>query len=79
MLTRILLGLGIIVIGYFMCAKTNIFLDLLGPVQWAERTFVSGGSRLFYKLLGIVVILVGFIVITNLYDILVGGLVASIF
>ncbi len=79
MITRILLGLGIILVGYLMCAKTNWWLDILGPVAWAERHFVSGGSRLFYKLLGIVVIVIGIIVLTNLYDILIGGFVTSVF
>lgn len=76
---RIILGLGICVVGFFMAYKTNWWLDILGPVDWAERTFVSGGSRTFYKLLGILVILIGFIVLTNLYDTLVGGFVRMVF
>lgn len=79
MILRILLGIGITVVGYFMCARTNWFLEILGPVAWAERAFVSGGSRLFYKLVGIGVIILGFIVITNLYDIIVGGIVRAVF
>jgi len=76
---RILLGIVIVIVGYLMAAKTHWFLDMLGPVEWAERHFVSGGSRFFYKLLGIAIILIGFIVIANLYDIIVGGFVASVF
>jgi len=79
MIMRILLGIGIIIVGYLMCAKTNWWLEILGPVEWAERTFVSGGTRFFYKLLGIAVILLGFIVLTNLFDIIVGGFVAAVF
>ena len=79
MILRILLGIGIIVVGYLMCAKTNWFLDILGPVAWAEKHFVSEGSRLFYKLLGILIIILGIIVVTDLYDMLVGGFIASIF
>ena len=79
MITRILLGLAIIALGYLMCAKTNWFYDILGPVAWAERNFVSGGTRLFYKLLGMAIIVLGCIVVTNLYDTIVGGLVRSIF
>ena len=66
MILRILLGLGIIVVGYLMAAKTHWFLDMLGPVAWAEKHFVSEGSRLFYKLLGILVIIIGIIVISLL-------------
>ncbi|MFZ2681595.1 MAG: hypothetical protein WAZ14_00630 [Patescibacteria group bacterium] len=79
MLTRILLGAGIIVVGYLMALKTNWFLTMLGPVAWAERTFVSGGSRTFYKLLGMVIIIIGIIVVTNLFDRFIGGFVTSIF
>jgi hypothetical protein len=79
MILRILLGLGIIIVGYLMAAKTQWFLDMLGPVAWAEKHFVSEGSRLFYKLLGIAVIVVGIIVVTDLYDTIVGGFVAWVF
>ena len=79
MIMRILLGIAIIVVGYLMCLRTNWFYDILGPVDWAERAFVSGGSRFFYKLLGVAVIIVGIIVLTDLYDIIVGGFVAKVF
>jgi hypothetical protein len=79
MFTRILLGLGIIVVGYLMALKTNWFLDILGPVEWAERHIVGGGTRTFYKLLGMLIIIIGIIVVTDLYDEIIGGLVRSIF
>ena len=78
-LVRILLGVGICVVGYLMALKTNWWLEILGPIPWAERTFVSGGSRTFYKLLGTLIIVIGFIVITDLFDSIVGGLVNAIF
>lgn len=79
MLLRILLGIGIIVLGYMMAAKTQWFLDILGPVAWAEKHFVSEGSRLFYKLLGILIIVLGIIVVTDLYDTIIGGFVTMVF
>ena len=79
LITRILLGLLIVMVGFLMAWKTNFFLDLLGPVAWAERTFFSGGTRFFYKLLGTAIIVLGLIVMTNLFDIIIGGFIASIF
>lgn len=62
-----------------MVWKTQFFLDAVGTIEWAERNLGGGGSRLFYKLLGIVIILIGFLVITNLFDMVVGGFVTSLF
>lgn len=78
-ITRLLLGFGIVVVGFMMAWKTNFFLDLLGPVYWAERHFFSGGTRFFYKLLGVAIIILGLIVMTNLFDIIIGGFITSIF
>ena len=78
-LARILVGFLIVIVGYLMTAKTQWFLDILGRIDWAERNFVSGGSRLFYKLLGIAIIMIGFLVITNLFNIVIGGFIMSIF
>lgn len=78
-LSRILLGFLISVVGYLMASKTQWFLDILGRIDWAERNFTSGGSRLFYKLLGITIIFIGFLVITDLFEIVIGGFISSIF
>ncbi len=79
MILRILIGIGIAVLGYFMVWKTRFFLNALGPVAWADRNLGLGGSNFFYKLLGIVIIMIGFMVITNLFDMVAGSFVASIF
>ena len=79
MIVRILIGLAVAVLGYFMVWKTTFFLDILGPIEWVDRNIGFGGTRLAYKLLGIFIIIIGFLVITNLYDMVVGGFIASIF
>ena len=79
MIARILIGLLVCAIGWLMVWKTQWFLDMLGSVSWAEQHLGSGGTRLFYKLLGTLIIIVGFIVVTNLWDVLVGGFIRSIF
>ncbi len=76
---RILIGLGITVMGSFMVYKTHVVLSMIGPIAWAERNLGSGGSRTFFKFFGIGVALLGLIIVTNLWDQLVGGTVRWIF
>lgn len=78
MIGRIIIGLLVCGLGWLMVWKTQWFLDMLGFVDWAEQHLGSGGTRLFYKLLGTFIIIIGFIVITNLWDELVGGFIRSI-
>ncbi|NBX49672.1 hypothetical protein EBT25_06950 [bacterium] len=79
MLARILIGFAIGVAGFFMVWKTDFFYGLLGSVPWADRTFGGGGTRLFYKLLGTTIIIVGVMVMTNSFEIIVGGFIRSLF
>ena len=79
MIARILIGFAVIVLGYFLVWKTEFFYSLLGSIPWADRTFGGGGTRLFYKLLGIVIIFIGAMVMTNLFDFIVGGFIRSLF
>lgn len=77
MLVRILIGFLIAVLGFSMVWKTEFFINTIGLIEWAELHL--GGSRMFYKLLGIVIILLGFLVITNLFDLVIGGFISSVF
>lgn len=64
-----LLGLGMIL-------KTEWIIENFGGSSWAEAKMgTSGGSRLFYKLIGLALIFVGFLLITNLFQ---GFLLATI-
>lgn len=77
MLQRILIGLFITAMGWMMVWKTRWFEDMLGPVAWAEQHL--GTTNFFYKLLGTAVMILGFIVTLNLFDIIIGSFVRSIF
>ena len=79
MLTRILIGLAISFLGVLFVWKTDIFYSMLGSVEWADRTFGGGGTRTFYKLMGVGILLIGVMVMTNLFEILIGGFVKSLF
>ncbi len=58
--------LACLVAGSFMVIKTQKMLDMFGYVDWAEdKMRLYGGSRTFYKLFGLVVIIVGTMVVTG--------------
>lgn len=78
-ITRILIGTAVSALGLLMVFKTQWVLALVGRIYFAEKFFGGGGSRLFFKLLGIVIILIGFLTITNLFDEVVGGFVTRLF
>ncbi len=78
MLARILLGLVIAGVGFLMAWRTQWFMDLIGPIDWAERNLGGGGTRTFYKLFGMTVILIGFLMVTNLFEMVIGGAVTSL-
>lgn len=73
---RILIGLVVAGAGAYMVIRTESILGFFGTVDWAERKL--GSSRLFYKLLGILICFVGFMVATNLWnaflEVTLGGL-----
>jgi len=79
MLTRILIGFAITMLGILFVWKTDIFYSMLGSVEWADRTLGGGGTRTFYKLLGLGIVIVGVMVMTNLFEIIVGSFIKSLF
>jgi len=67
MLVKIILGLVLAAIGGLMTIKANALYEGLGPIPWAEQHLGSeGGSRLMYKLLGIGLTVIGFLIMTGL-------------
>jgi len=60
----LLVGLGML-----MVIKTEWFLNFFGRSAWAEKTFgFYGGSRIFYKLLGVIVIIVSTLTLTGVME-----------
>lgn len=65
---RVLGGLLIIIGGIVMVIKTEWFLVNFGRIDWAERHLgFEGGTRLFYKLLGVFACVMGIMVALNLF------------
>ncbi len=73
-------GAVCVLIGVLLVLKTEWFLQNFGTIAWAEQNLgTSGGSRLMYKLLGILAIFIGFLLITNLFQGFLMGTVGKIF
>ncbi len=52
--------------GIFLVIKTEWFINNFGRLAWFEEKLGSeGGSRLGYKLIGIIVLIVGIIILTG--------------
>ena len=63
---HIILGLLITAVGVSLVLKTEWFLNNFGRISWFEDKLGSaGGSRLGYKLTGIIIIFIGIIVLTG--------------
>jgi len=63
---HIILGLLITAAGVSLVIQTEWFLNNFGRIAWFEdKLGTEGGSRLGYKLVGIVLIFIGIIVLTG--------------
>jgi len=74
------IGVILILIGVALILKTEWFLQNFGSIAWAEEKLgTSGGSRLLYKLAGIILIFFGFLAVTNMISGFLMGTVGRIF
>ena len=70
------IGLLVIGVGSLLVIKTQWIYDFTGPIDWAEQHLgTEGGTRLFIKLIGVLMIIGTFLAITGI----LGGWVSSIF
>ncbi len=76
MFGRIILGLVIVVIGALVTIKSEWIYQNFGSIPSADKYLgTEGGSRLAYKLIGILISIIGFLMITGLHRAVLGGLV----
>lgn len=67
-MTNVLIGLGLVALGFLITLKSEWMLRNFGRVEWAEKHLgIQGGSRLFYKLIGLLTIIIGLLVTTDLF------------
>lgn len=64
---NIILGIIIIVIGVLIVIKSESILGFFGQIAFFEKYLgTEGGSRLGYKLTGILIIFIGTLIMTNM-------------
>lgn len=69
MLGRIILGLIIVAIGALVTIKAEWMYQNFGSIPSADKYLgTEGGTRLAYKLIGILGCIVGFLIMTNLIN-----------
>lgn len=63
---QIILGIIIIIAGFGMVVKTEWLINNFGRMAWFEdKLGAEGGTRLGYKLIGLIAIFIGIIVMTG--------------
>lgn len=73
-LLRILLGTVVSVVGFFVVWKAENVTGLVGRSWWAENTFQGfGGTSGLVKIIGILVIFIGFMIMTGGINDILGG------
>ncbi len=80
MLGRIILGLIIAAVGAIVTIKAEWIYQNFGSIPSADKYLgTEGGSRLAYKIIGIVISIIGFLVMTNLIEAVFAGIFRLLF
>ncbi|OGY87362.1 MAG: hypothetical protein A2458_04645 [Candidatus Kerfeldbacteria bacterium RIFOXYC2_FULL_38_9] len=64
---KYVISLILIVVGFLFIWKTNAFIKAFGRVAWAEEKLGGGGTWTFYKILGVICILMGFMIMFGFF------------
>jgi hypothetical protein len=66
---QFILGVLIIALGIYIVLKTNAILKSFGRSSFFEKNLgAEGGSRLGYKLLGVLLIFIGLVIMLGMSD-----------
>ncbi len=73
---RYFLGIIFIGIGFLIVWKSDWFMENFGRIEFAEKYLGSGwgGTRVFYKLLGILIIIIAFMYMSGLLQSILGSI-----
>ena len=75
-ISNLIFGIIILLMGSSLIIKTEWFLENFGRIEFFEAKFgTAGGSRLGYKLVGIIILFIGLLVATGQ----IGGFVNWVF
>jgi hypothetical protein len=75
----VIYGLVIMALGFLIVLKSEWMLRNFGQIAWFDRYLrLDGGSRLGYGLIGAFIIIIGFIVLTNMFGDMMTWLVSPL-
>lgn len=81
MIARIIVGILGTLLGVSLIIKNDAYVRFLGMNAWAEVKLGSGGTRTFYKLIGLIIIFISWIYafnwLNNLLTFILGGLIPN--
>jgi len=77
-MNQFIIGVFVVALGIGMAIKTTSFMRLFGRIEWFEQ-HLSGGSRVGYQMLGVIIILVGFLLLTGQFTEVAGGVFSKLF
>ena len=75
---RIPLGLAVMAVGFLIVWKSETIFGWTGTIDWAEQKIGVGQTRLFIKLLGVGVAVIGVFIASDIISDILGA-IASIF
>jgi len=73
-------GIVAVLAGIGMVVKTEWIIQNFGTSAWAEQHLgYNGGTRLMYKGIGLIIIFIGFLLVTNLFQGFLMGTIGKLF
>ncbi len=80
MVTRIIIGGIMVIIGFLLVWKTAWLVNNFGRIPWFEQHMGTiGGSWAAYKMFGIIAITTGLLVMTNLHQQVASSILTPLF
>ena len=73
------IGLALTAAGFSMVFKTDWYLGFMGLNAWAEDKLGGGGTRLMYKIIGVIFCFFGILAMTGQLNSLMEGALGSVF
>ena len=66
-------------VGTLILMNTEPIVNTTGRVGWAERHLGGAGTFALYKIIGVIIIVIGMLVATGLFDLAFGGIIRFLF
>ena len=76
---RIFIGAVLLVVGILTVVFSQKIYDNFGPNRWAEEKLGGGGTVALLRIVGAILILLGFFVWVGLFDLIFGGIARTLF